>query len=678
MAIPQTNSKKTSFLAFAIIALLVVGTLGYYLWLQAGTSKGTPPLLNVPKQTLKGQLISGDIICKIPGLYSFSDAEVSNYTKPAGTTDADAKTLSDGIHVYHANQDMTVTAILKSIKPTAGNKVMIAYYPSNGNSSTNFAVYPTDLQGEKKILSPENYKIPANEGFVIFSCQNTTIYKVLDERTDGTGFPTNFNKADSGTHWILFSGWKDGSNASTIKNAIAPYNLKSVWVQTDEGFKFEEVNISNLATNGNYRMIWAEIYANPIKTQTDPQKTICEQNPACTSHSCIPFWGGYTCNMSATSGTSGASGVDSCNTTGGAFNLSGCYAKSGTPYPATAMSSGKTDYCNTTGGSYNFSGCLSQKTASGSAVASGVDVCNTTGGSFNSTGCFVSGGVPFPPLKSSNTPPFGIGLENYFPVNSCATQCNYSNYTCKQPPASEQYYCLKNGTSLPASITTPVSNAELKITKTTIGSPTTINGKNYVEISFDFSLTGTLSPFDKVVWDFGDGSTGGLQGFKGKDWFYGNEILPTNKTSHNYTKSGDYTVTVKALSSDGKLITSASTSLPFSMPNFSPVKITKCYYDSYSNSSGYITWTTTTNSSYSYQLNYTTDSNVKKTITVYPTTDTTHKVSDNDYAPFAKMTDTHDADIYNLNYGGDVKSVSLTPTDSNGKVLDESDACLLQ
>lgn len=654
MAIPQTNSKKTSFLAFAIIALLVVGTLGYYLWLQAGTSKGTPPLLNVPKQTLKGQLISGDIICKIPGLYSFSDAEVSNYTKPAGTTDADAKTLSDGIHVYHANQDMTVTAILKSIKPTAGNKVMIAYYPSNGNSSTNFAVYPTDLQGEKKILTPDNYKIPANEGFVIFSCQNTTIYKVLDERTDGTGFPTNFNKADSGTHWILFSGWKDGSNATTIKNAIAPYNLKSAWVQTNDGFSFKEVNVSNLETNGNYRMIWAEIYANPIKTQTDPQKTICEQNPSCTSHSCIPFWGGYTCNLSAATAASATSG-----------------------FPATAVSSGKTDYCNTTGGSYNFSGCLSQKTAAGSGISSLLDVCNTTGASFNSTGCFISGGVPIPPLKSSNTPPFGIGLENYFPVNSCATQCNYSNYTCKQPPASEQYYCLKNGTSLPASITTPVSNATIKITGTKIGKLTTINGQSYVEVSFDFSLTGTLKPSDKVIWDFGDASTGTI---KGKDWFWGNEILPTNTTNHNYTKSGNYTVTVKAVSDsgNGSTITSASTSLPFSMPSVSPVKITQCYYDSYSNSSGYITWTTTTNANYSYKLNYTTDSNVKKTITVYPTTDTTHKVSDNDYAPFAKMTDTHDADIYNLNYGGDVKSVSLTPTDSNGKVLDESDACLLQ
>lgn len=654
MAIPQTNSKKTSFLAFAIIALLVVGTLGYYLWIQAGSSASNPPFLHVPKQTLKGQLISGDVICKIPGLYSFSDSEVSNYTKPAGTTDADAKTLSEGIHIYHANQEMTVSEILKSIKPTSGNKVMIAYYPSNGNSNTNFAVYPTDLQGEKKILSPENYKIPANEGFVIFSCQNTTIYKVLDERTDGTGFPTNFSKADSGTHWILFSGWKDGSNASTIKSAIAPYNLKSVWVQTDEGFKFEEVSISNLATNGNYRMVWAEIYANPIKTQTDPQKTICEQNPSCTSHSCIPFWGGYTCNMSAATAASATSG-----------------------FPATSVSSGKADYCNTTGGSYNFSGCLSQKTAVGSGISSLLDVCNTTGVSFNSTGCFISGGVPTPPLKSANTPPFGIGLENYFPVNSCATQCNYSNYTCKQPPASEQYYCLKNGTSLPSSITTPVSNAELKITGTKIGKLTTINGQSYVEVSFDFSLTGTLKPSDKVIWDFGDVSTSTI---KGKDWFWGNDILPTNTTSHNYTKSGNYTVTVKAVSDsgNGSTITTASTSLPFSMPNISPVKITKCYYDGYSNSSGYITWTTTTNSTYSYQLNYTTDSNVKKTITVYPTTDTTHKVSDNDYAPFAKMTDTHDADIYNLNYGGDVKSVSLTPTDSNGKVLDESDACLLQ
>lgn len=675
MATPQTDSKKISVIAFAIIALLVVGTLGYYFWAQSGSNSSNPPFLHVPKQTFKGQLISGDVICQIPGLYSFSSSEVANYTKPAETTDADAKTLAEGIHIYHANQDLTVSAILKSIKPTEGNKIMIAYYPSNGNGDTNFAVYPADLLGEKKIITPDNFKIPANEGFVIFSCQNTTVYKILDEKTNGTWLPTNFGKADNGTHWVLFSGWKDGVNTSTIKAALTPYNIKSVWVQNNDGFSFQQSDVNNIAVNGNYRMIWAEIYANPIKSAKDPQQTICEAQPSCTTHTCISFWGGYTCNMSTTgTGSSGVTGVDPCNTTGGYFNSTGCAAKSGTPYPATAVSSGKVDMCNISGGSYSFSGCLGQKATSGSTLGVS-ELCNTTGANFNSTGCFVSGGTPYPPVKSSL--PTYTGTDPYFMVSFCNTQCVYSNYTCKQPPSNENWYCIKNGTSFPASLspaTPTVSNGVIKITA--IKSDWKLSSQGFVEVGFDFSLTGTLSPFDKVTWDFGDGVSNNI---RYKDWFWGNDLLPTNTTYHNYTKSGNYTVTVKAVSSAGTVITTASTNLPFSMPNTSPIKITKCHYDNTNNLAGFIDWSISgANTNYTYKLNYTLDNNVKKTITIYPISDTTHSYVDNNYAPFAKITDVNEADLYNLSYGNNVTELSITPIDSNGNTLTESDSCLIQ
>lgn len=388
---PSEPSKRNS-IAIGIIALLVVATLGYYYWLNSSkTSNDAPPFLRVPKQTLQGQLLSGDIICKIPGLYNFTDTEVSNYVKPSGATDADAKVLAEGVHLYHSNSELSISEILKSIVPTKGNKVMIGYYPSNANTDGNFAVYPADLQGVKKIPNPENYKIPANEGFAIFSCQNSKIYKILDEKTDGTGLPSNFSKADSSkpTHWILFSGWKGGSGAATLQKTIDSYNLSSIWVQSGDGFKFVQSNINAINLSGDYRMIWAEVNPSPIKQQTvDQQKAACEASPACAGKVCTPYYlGGYSCSvLPPVTVDNGAqtSCNKSCNNSCSPF-ASGTYACSKYPWASGFFLgvSGVTGYSCMSGG-----GCML-------GLATGVhftDYCDASSPNVNQTACTGYGG----------------------------------------------------------------------------------------------------------------------------------------------------------------------------------------------------------------------------------------------------------------------------------------------
>jgi|GEM_PF-2487684 len=366
----ESNSKKSKAIIIGIIALLVIMTLGYYVRSQMGKGGVTPPFLHVPKQTLKGEIVSGDIICQIPGLYSFSDTEVSNYKKPADTTDADAKTLLEGIHIYHANQNMTVLQILQSITPTSGNKVMIAYYPSNNNSSANFSVYPTDLQGESKIITPGNFKIPANEGFIIFSCQKTTIYKVLDEQTDGDTSPTNFETDDTTTaltHWVLMSGWSDSPSKETLKKNFSKYYIKSVWVQNGPGFSFQKTDAKTLALTGDYRMVWVELQKNPKKGKNIIS---CEAN--CSASCTSGPYGEPVCTgnyLNPPTGSETGTGISSDQ-----LHSQTVYYKSGSS--GTGIPSGKTDHCNTTGGGYSYSGCLGQKaatsgSASGASGASG-------------------------------------------------------------------------------------------------------------------------------------------------------------------------------------------------------------------------------------------------------------------------------------------------------------------
>ena len=368
-------TKKKNSIAIVIITLLVVTTLGYYFWLQFHNTADRPPILQVPKQTMTGE-ISGDLICKIPGLYAFSDTEVTSYATPTGT----ANTLSAGMHFYHSYKDLSVSDIMKSIQPASDNKIMIAYYPSLANSDSQFKIYPTSLQGAQTVGA--DYKIPASEGFMILSCKDSKIYNISDEKTAGTGLPISLSKSDADTHWILFSGWKDGSN--TFQKQLATYNIKSIWTQSDAGFNFVPANIHNMGFNNNdFLMVWAEVYA---KANVDycnvtggsydysgclnqqaasgtatgsglgsssgsgsAQKTVCEQNPACTSHLCIPYKGGYTCRVETTPISDN-----------GAASLGQSYA---------IETSKKPDYCDISGNAYNHSDCLNQQASAAFAAS---------------------------------------------------------------------------------------------------------------------------------------------------------------------------------------------------------------------------------------------------------------------------------------------------------------------
>lgn len=678
----ETTSRK-SIIISAIVLILVIGALGFQYFLNSNdsTSSKTPPKITINYPKYKGS-ISGDVVCQIPGTYAFND------NAPAIDKTGAVATLQTGIHIYHSDSDITVQKIIDKIDSVKGNKILIAYYPSSNNDSKKFSVYKS-LAGQNDLAL--STKIPANEGFTIFSCKETKIYGIKTETEFGSALPAVLaTKQDNG--WVLMAApqqeLKDKMKDAKSKNQ----KVKSTWAQQGVDFNFGTAEEAPEASTlkGSYKMVWVEFAA----ITGAQQKATCEASPACAGKVCTPYYlGGYSCSVQPAG--SGASGVDICNTTGGTFNSSGCSAKSGVPYPpVSGVVSGKVDYCNTTGGSYNFSGCISQKTVSGSGVASGVDVCNTTGGSFNSTGCFVSGGTPYP--SQSVTVPSGLvfnkststlswnavtgatGYLVYHSIDGVAQSTFNTSNTSWQvstyDPAKTYIFKVltvgQKGTtssySTPTTVTAtaPVVSPVVKITGSKVGNYFSFGNPPYTEVGFDFSITETLDVDDKVIFDFGDGSTSTV---KGKDWFWGNEVSDKNTSSHNYSKSGQFTVKVKIVSNSGNGTVRTSDSYVF---NFSPVKITSCTYGN-QEGSGTVVWVNQSNNTgYSYKLNFVANSK-EETIDVYSTTAT----PEDNGQPLAKMYSLTKATIYNLSPSAFPESVSLTPVDSNGVSQQKSDPC---
>lgn len=385
------EGRKNNFIAPTIIALLIIATIGYYFWVQPSQNgSSNPPSFNIPKQTLKGQA-SSETICQIPGIYPLNTV---NYQKPTGATDADSHPLLTGVHVYHSNVDVKVSDIINYVQPKDGNKILIAYYPSNANTTKKFSIFPEAVASyvSQNAMSTGTV-IPANEGFVIFSCQNTKIYNILDEKTDGTkSLPANFSKNDTGTHWILFSGWGD---TGPLVNLLKNYNLKALWIQKNDEFSFEQVtNIASLKFK-EYHMIWAEVDATAAKSQ----KQICEENPACPTHQCIPYnQGGFVCTVdTSTYGNPAATATpqtacnQSCNNSCSPF-ASGLYACVKFPWTSGFFQgvSGVTGY--TCGIGLSGGGCQL-------GLATGVSFPNYCLGSgnpdFNQQACQGQGGKPY-------------------------------------------------------------------------------------------------------------------------------------------------------------------------------------------------------------------------------------------------------------------------------------------
>ena len=382
--------QKNSVITFAIIAVMIAGASGYYFLLNSNSNENNqPPVFRIAQQTFKGEM-NGDAVCQIQGIKAFTDNEVSSYAKPSDAQDSDKGTLSSGIHIYHYDQDIKVSDAIKSIKPASSNKVMLAYYPSTGNTTQKFSIYP-QAAAEKIGHNTLNLTdtIPANEGFVIFSCKDTDLYKIGDEKKVGIQkLPASFDAVNNSDRWILFSAWT-GIKASDFSK----YNVKSIWVQKDKGFSFEQASLQNIQLKDGYQMIWVELSPPKVAETPQQQKASCEANPACAGKVCTPYYlGGYSCSAAAVATTTEAqtSCNTACNNSCSAF-ASGVYACQKFPWASGFFQgvTGVTGY--TCGIGISGKGCQV-------GLATGVsfpDYCKGSGAAFSQTACKGQGGNPY-------------------------------------------------------------------------------------------------------------------------------------------------------------------------------------------------------------------------------------------------------------------------------------------
>lgn len=679
------NTSRKSIIISAIVLILVIGALGFQYFLSSNdsTSSKTPPKITINYPKYKGS-ISGDVVCQIPGTYAFTaDAPAIDKTGAA----ADIQT---GIHIYHSDSDITVQKIIDKIDSVKGNKILIAYYPSSNNDAGKFSVYKS-LAGQNSLeLSTI---IPANEGFTIFSCKATKIYGIKTETEFGSALPVVLaTKQDNG--WVLMAApqpdqgkhFKDKMKDAKSKNQ----KVKSTWAQQGVDFNFgdKEETPETATLKTTYKMVWVEFGA----ITAAQQQAACEASPACAGKVCTPYYlGGYSCSVQAPADNGAQTSCNkSCNNSCSPF-ASGTYACSKHPWASGFFLgvSGVTGYSCMSGG-----GCMV-------GLATGVNFpnyCDASSPNVNQTACAGYGGTIYNSPQSSQpvTAPSGLifnkatstlswntvtgatGYLVYHSIDGVAQSTfntlNTSWQVSLYDPAKAYVFKVltigqKGATSsysAPTTVTatTPVVSPVVKITGSKVGNYFSFGNPPYTEVGFDFSITETLDVDDKVIFDFGDGSTSTV---KGKDWFWGNEVSDKNTSSHNYSKSGQFTVKVKIVSNSGNGTVRTSDSYVF---NFSPVKIISCQYDNQVGS-GTVVWVNQSdNTGYSYKLNFVANSK-EETIDVYPTTAT----PENNYQPLAKMYSLTEATISNLSPSAYPESISLTPVASGGVSQQKSDPC---
>ncbi|MCX6734849.1 MAG: fibronectin type III domain-containing protein [Candidatus Peregrinibacteria bacterium] len=255
------NTSKKSFIISAVVLILVAGVLVFqYFFNSNNSSAPTPPKITINYPKYKGS-ISGDVVCQIPGTYTFTEDKVS-------TESGDIATLQAGIHIYHSDTDITAQKIIDKIDSVSGNKILIAYYPSLNNTEQKFSIYKS-LTGQNTLdLSTT---IPANEGFTIFSCKETKIHGIKTETEFGSALPTVVaTKPDNG--WVLMAAPQPDTGKEfkdKMKDAKGKNNkVKSAWAQegTDFDFGDKEETPESATLKSSYKMVWVEFGA-PAQNQ---------------------------------------------------------------------------------------------------------------------------------------------------------------------------------------------------------------------------------------------------------------------------------------------------------------------------------------------------------------------------------------------------------------------------
>lgn len=253
----MSPAKKETIVVIVILSLLILGSLFYYFRNSFNTDQELPPQLKFSSTTtFKGQL-SADIVCRFNNIHKFSTADINRYAN-ARNNDQEYP-LESGLHLYHTEQDMTVEEIMEAIEPDRNNQVAIAFYNYGlDNRPTGFHVYPPNgpFRGANEITDADDFTIPANNGFVIMSCEDTRIKGVRPETIPAEDYPAELTTTDDG--WVLVAS----TGNLPLSAALYPYRdkIRSIWVQTDEGFEFPASATLNSATpSGDYQMMWIRL-----------------------------------------------------------------------------------------------------------------------------------------------------------------------------------------------------------------------------------------------------------------------------------------------------------------------------------------------------------------------------------------------------------------------------------
>lgn len=267
---PQTPSKSKKILAALLTVALAATGIFYATKNSSTTTQDTPPQFNLEFEGTKlGGYIGNDVACRIPG-YEFTNDRVNSFQAPALPSNQKYP-LQAGVHLYHSDTEISVRDILSKIVPTAGNKIMILAYNPINNADKKFSIYPP--LNDNRIIAindPSNYRIAANTGFGIISCQATEIWQIKPETVAGTGLPGNI--ADIRDNWVLASA-SPGLNLSA-------YEITSVWPQSGAGFTFaNSVDPNSALALRDYYMVWLKVRGPKDPAAQPPQPPVVDNPP---------------------------------------------------------------------------------------------------------------------------------------------------------------------------------------------------------------------------------------------------------------------------------------------------------------------------------------------------------------------------------------------------------------
>lgn len=265
------STGKKIFAGLGITAVVLIAAVSVFKT-EAPISEDAPPSIDL--QISGSSKFSGSINNNcIPNGHGFTAAEEANFTAPVGGTEG---VLQAGVHIYHADNDITVQHILDSVQPDDQNRILVVAYNPINNRDKKFAIYPTiNSNLVLPVQNPREYVIPSNNGFIIASCKEVKMWNMKSEAQAGSGLPSNIQDVDD--NWILFS-----ANLDPNLN-LNPYNITSAYPQIAAGpvFPATGVNLNQVTIGNPYYMVWMKISPRGDDAPACPGGVVRDNNGIC-------------------------------------------------------------------------------------------------------------------------------------------------------------------------------------------------------------------------------------------------------------------------------------------------------------------------------------------------------------------------------------------------------------